>query len=342
MTRDRRNDRPVDRFRNAGGQGRIEGDSGPILSMFPLQDERLYFICERGITSMQMADQIDPERMNPNLPRMVQRPELAYGATTAFIQRTLCIGAELFDQTYLPETVRRDDAMGLALEAAEVLADVQDNINALADSEADVRRRMGAGEQPMHVIPRTTNLRQRVEGSVNGLRKAVLRCQSVADLFYVRPHNANFTEHLRGVLEAQLDADDIAWPMLNWAFEAQRVVSNNRNAMIHADGNKRMVLRDYELEANGQLVAPTVEFIHPESPQPRVDVVHFLKGWLDDVSAMFEAYVAILCDRNARQWAEGIKSNVALSDQDRRTGTRYFWHTVFLEGFPRNASHPVR
>jgi hypothetical protein len=116
-----RNDRSIDRRRNGAGQAIVEGDVGPILTVFPHREARLFFICERGVTSGQMADQIDPERTNPNMPQFVQTPELTHGASAPFIQRTLCVAAALFDQTYLPAHVSKDDAFALALEAARAL-----------------------------------------------------------------------------------------------------------------------------------------------------------------------------------------------------------------------------
>ena len=59
------NDRPIDHRRDGAGQAIVEGDVGSILMVFPHREARLFFICERGVTSGQMADQIDPERTIP-------------------------------------------------------------------------------------------------------------------------------------------------------------------------------------------------------------------------------------------------------------------------------------
>ncbi|MGC1302524.1 MAG: hypothetical protein WA840_09125 [Caulobacteraceae bacterium] len=336
----KRNDRPIDRFRNGGGGARVEGNVGPILTMFTIRDQRIYFICEHGLTSAQMADQIDPERINPAMPQVVQRPELAYGATTPFMQRTVCVAVELFNQAHLPELVVRDDGLAKALDAAHALAEVQDAITALAESEAETRRRIEAGEQQRHVVPKTQNLKGRMEGCISSLRQVALHCQELALMFHPRQNrNDRFTPHLRAALKVQLAADDPLWPHVEWCFSQIERLFNYRNAMIHAEDDKRLVLMDYELQADGVLVAPTIEVLHPATPLPRMDVGQFLNDALESVSLVFETYVVGFCDRNARA-VPGFRFMVAESEQDRRTGTRYYWHGERLPRFPRNGPQP--
>jgi hypothetical protein len=198
----------------------MEGDVGAILVMFPHREERLFVICERGVTSGRMADQIDPGRTNPNLPQIVQTPELMYGADTPFIQRTLCVAAALFDKAYLPARLSKDDAFALALEAARALAELEDTILALDASEAEIRSQLASGEHKRHVVPKTRNLKGRAEGAVGHLREVALLTQRLADLFYPRAKpNIPFSEHLRDALRPQLPADDLMWPHIEWCLE---------------------------------------------------------------------------------------------------------------------------
>lgn len=334
-----RNDRPVDRFRNAGGRGDIEGDVGPIVTMFSLNQERIYFIAERGVTSAQMADQIDPDRLNPALPNMIQRPELSYGSTTPFVARTICLGASLFDQTYLPASVSKDTACSLALEAAANLAEIQDNITALAASEAGVRRKIYARELKLHVLPRTPNLKGRVDGSINGLRSVVVTIQKLAELFYPKTKATDkFTPTLRSALIAKIEIDDPRWPTVEWCFAQLEKFSDYRAAMIHNDGEKRLITKDYDLEADGTMIAPTIEVIHPANPLPRVDVVRFLTDALEAISRVFEAISIIMCDTKADLRHLGLRTFVIEDERDIGRGTRIRWQSEWLEGFPKMLS----
>lgn len=335
-----RNDRPIDRLRNSACQTRVEGDVGAILAVFPHREERLFFICERGVTSGQMADQIDPERTNPNMPQIVQTQELMYGASTALIQQTLCVAAELFDQTYLPARVSKDDAFALALEAARALAEVEDTITALAATEAQIRRQLMAGEHKRHVVPKTQNLKGRVEGAIGNLREVALLAQRLAYLFYPRATtNIPFSEHLRKAVSNQLAADDPLLPHIEWCLAQIERFFSYRNALTHGGpGNdQQFILRDYEIQPDGALLAPTIEVKHPKDPLPQMDIGQFLQDARESMSFTFETFVVGFCDRNAPQNHTGIVFGVTESDRDRRTGTKFFWNGSFLPGFPLNA-----
>jgi hypothetical protein len=334
-----RNDRSIDRRRNGAGQAIVEGDVGPILTVFPHREARLFFICERGVTSGQMADQIDPERTNPNMPQFVQTPELTHGASAPFIQRTLCVAAALFDRTYLPAHVSKDDAFALALEAARALAEVEDTVIALDANEAGIRGQLASGEHKSHVVPKTPNLKGRVEGAVGHLREVALLAQKLADLFYPRPKSKTpFSEHLRNALRSQLPADDPFWPQVEWCLAQVERFFDYRNALIHGPSkDQKFILRDYEIQPDGTLVAPTIEIIHPKNSLPRVDIGLFLKDARESMSFAFEDFLVGFCDRNAPQRHIGIVYRVTESDRDRKTGTKFFWNGSFLPGFPLSA-----
>jgi hypothetical protein len=304
--------------------------------MFTLRGERVYFLCERGVGSAQMADQIDPERLNPNLPLVIQTTELGYGTTTPFVSRTLCAANEIFQQVYLPKSVLRDDALSAALLAAQALGEVQDNANVLAESEAEVRRQIDARELKLHVVPKTKNLKGLVEGAVQNLREVGLQAQHIADMFYPRGKaTAPFTPHLRGALQAQLAADDPVWEHLEWSFRQIERLFAYRNALIHPDDTKRLILRDYTLESDGTMIAPTIEVIHATDSLPRMDVGQFIRDALESASLAFETFVAVLSDRNS-PGLPGMRTFLVEEQSDLRTGTRFRWQAEWLEGFPKN------
>lgn len=326
-------------MRDSGGHAEIGGDTGAIVRMVTMENEhRLYFVTERGFASMQMADQIDPERLNPNIPQVVQRMEFNYGADTPFMQRSFCIGAELFEQVHLPEGVSRDRSLAIALSVAYEFAAVADTVKELATNETEIRARLARGEIRMDSIPRTPNLKGRVEQAIHHLRAVQVAITRLADLFYPRrPPNAPFNTSLMAAVRAG-HADDVA--MIE-SFRAGLTVldriANYRNAVIHAaDGDKRLTCSDYELRADGSLLAPTVEIEHPQTPVARIDAVHFLDQQLEDLSATFEMFVVMLCDRNARDMGVGLLSYVVAMPQGQlRDGSRFQWNSVWREGFPR-------
>jgi hypothetical protein len=103
-------------MRDGGGSFSIDNpdDGTPIKEMFSLK-HRLLLITEKSTYEVQLADQIDPERKNPNLPHNVQRKLFDYGIQSDALSNILLQSRTLFKEGHLPIDV--EAAQNLALEA---------------------------------------------------------------------------------------------------------------------------------------------------------------------------------------------------------------------------------
>ena len=87
-------------MRNAARSGPIGAEGATaIREMIPLGDT-MYFVKERGIYAMQLADQIDPDRTNAALPDTQQRI-LRIGTDDPVVARTLLTANTLFKEAVL-------------------------------------------------------------------------------------------------------------------------------------------------------------------------------------------------------------------------------------------------
>ena len=177
--------RPIDHMREGGGQAAIAPEFGKIVAIMPAE-HRIYLIAERGVSSGVMADQIDPDRQNPSIPQIVQRQELTYGADTPFIQNTLCVAVALLNSTHLPEGFPKEGGLMLAFNVAQEVAAVVDIVAELRQYGALTLAKMTRGEVTRAHLPRTPNLKGRVEQAIGHLRKVQLEIQRMSGLFYPR------------------------------------------------------------------------------------------------------------------------------------------------------------
>src|SRR6267154_5600200 len=108
------NKRPIDIQRDSAGSFSLnaDGDGTPIREMFSLNDT-LLIITERAIYEVKVADQIDPERQNPNIPHNVQRRILELGTDSELVGRTLLTARNLFRSEYLSESIDVKQALTL-------------------------------------------------------------------------------------------------------------------------------------------------------------------------------------------------------------------------------------
>src|SRR3954452_22744451 len=84
-------------MRDAAGSFELNNpdDGPPIKEMFSLKD-RLLLITEKGTYEVQLADQIDPKRVNPNFPHNVQRKIFDHGISSQALSKILLQARVLF------------------------------------------------------------------------------------------------------------------------------------------------------------------------------------------------------------------------------------------------------
>jgi hypothetical protein len=321
--------RPIDRIRDSGGSAKIPEGHGNVVRMKGI-GSRIYFLAEKGVTSGVMADHIDPERTNPDIPFVVQRTELAYGLDAPFMQRTLCAAFELIDPTHLPDHVNKDGLLMLALDVASSLAAVIDVTKELHAHQAETR------EKPLTAayLPRTDNLMGKVKQSLVHLRDVENGIKEMTLHFYPKAASSDpWDKNLRAAMKATQGSNPAAMDLFEELRDFLLSVADHRNAMIHPDKTKWVTITDYELEAQGSIVAPTIEITHPQNPVPRHDVAQFLQSQVEFISCTYEVFLAWLCDLNVQVFHDMFDTRVtALPDGEMRNGSRIVWQTTIKEG----------
>ena len=335
-----RGDRPIDRIREAAGSATIPPGHGNIVSMKTI-DHRIYFLAERGLTSGVMADSIDPERTNLDIPFIVQRVEIAYGVEHPFMQKTVCVAFELIDPTYLPSHVDNEQCLTLAVGIATSLASVMDVVGELHMHQSETREKGKAGQLTQGYVPRTTNLKGKVHQCIAALRDIEIAIKKTTIQFYPKDApNDSWDKKFKADILAEYGKQDGFGDYIYFLWLCMDNVGDHRNAMIHPDDTKSILIYDYELDATGAFVAPTIEIKHPLSPVARHDISQFLEVQAANISNVYESLLGYMCDLNVRPLNKMLESRVTtLPHEERRNGSQLVWRTNVREGFsfPDNA-----
>jgi hypothetical protein len=325
--------RPIDIKRDSGGRFSVGEGTGNIVAQKSLGD-RLLIVSQRGVHSVQMADQIDPGRTNINVPQVVQRIELNRGAESEVVSWTLLAAMEVLDQTHLPEGFPVADAVKRALKVAKQLCEVEDVAADVAAVEASTRAAISEGRLDPARLPATPNLRGRCEHAINQARQCFIDLAWLTDLFHPRQRKqAKWHEALESHLVANVGEDHHFRTQLPELLRRINQVHNYRNAVIHADEVKSVDVYDYDLQPDMTIVAPTLQIHHPDTPVQRQDIVRFLRSLTNEVAWVFEAFLGNLADLNARQLGPFGSRVVALPEGEHRSGSRLVWEVTVPEGF---------
>lgn len=337
MTDQRRTDRPIDRIRSSGGSFTV-GEPGEIIQAMISTRDRLFSVTKEAIYAVQMADQIDPGRTNIALPRTVHQKVLAYGGDSDFVAGTFMTGAELFNMTYLGASFPTNEAKLLSLELATRLAVLQDTLNALVENE---KRVVASLDKPpggsSYQVPGTPDLRTKVETFAAAADRIQEIVFALAHLFYPKPKGQLDTRaHLLAAVEkATPGRGDFHLAMKN-IVSLLHEVREHRNASVHPDGPKALLLRDFHLMPSGQLSAPLMEIRHKQFALAEMPVAYYMADRIQHLTEASEAIIAWLCVENiALQTGPMFEHHVArLPKGERRSGSRYVYNTVLTGPLP--------
>jgi hypothetical protein len=153
------------------------GDKDEAIRGFLKVDGRLHLLKERSIYEIKLADDIDPDRTNINIPN-TQQKVLHYGTESEFIGRTLITAQELFKENYLPPEINVQHCVSLSFNAARELALMADAVAAYAaelnvstNSLQDNRRKDRSVGLPsiQNLEPRFKEFVQRADDSLSSL-----------------------------------------------------------------------------------------------------------------------------------------------------------------------------
>ena len=127
--------KPIDRKRNSGGWTEIgTKEDGVALGLTKFKN-RLIIIKEKSIYELMMADDIDPERTNVNLPNNIQKLIINKGAESELVSRTFLTADTLFKQDYFDNSIDTEKALQLSLDILQELTMLVKEINEYLEQE---------------------------------------------------------------------------------------------------------------------------------------------------------------------------------------------------------------
>ncbi|WP_432284350.1 hypothetical protein SLT36_21525 [Aminobacter sp. BA135] len=323
--------RYIDAVREGAARMSVGGTDEGAVSGFVKLGGRLLIIKERAVYEVLLADSIDPERTNPDIPNAHQRI-LSIGSESQLLGRTLLTADRLLDQQFFPPTINCDSARQSALDVALHLAAVADDVGKL--EEETVRAFQGlAGSHAKHsfTLPSISGLEAKCKASFHRAHDSIKSSMDIARVFYGK--SITHPDSLDAYLRSKGSEPDELLAWLAGSLAPLSRIWQWRNAVVHPKDNEKMLVSDFRLMPSGQFAPPSIEIRHPTVPQTSTPASNLLRDVLDEVSASFEGLLAFLCASNAQFG----KFQLAISDlpADRRKypHARYAYFTNLGDQF---------
>lgn len=319
-------DRPIDLRRNSAGSMTVgllaEGD---IKEMFTVGEKRLLMIKEHATYEVKFADTIDPSLTNANIPNIQQRV-FSVGTSSELLQRVLLTSGKLFDRSYLPK-VNCESLAEHALDAMSELLAMdriferlrQDHNKLVADIETE-KLRNG------FIVPTLEDAYQDLKNFLQRADHFMRELTYITRLF--EPGYGNW-DKLRQLAGKENPRNDAYVEFLDRSVPYIQFIREARNAVEHPTAVKRVNVYNFDLDATGKIVLPSVEVLHPKFPQPRTSLLAFLEATVQSLASLYPSWIAHLCARRAEfgQFAVGV---MMLPEASRRyPALAYSYATMF-------------
>lgn len=293
-------DRPIDKVRNSAMTAVLPPDTGGITDMIEI-DGALHMIGRSAIYRVQPADEIDPQRTNIAIPNTNQKV-LDYGTEFPYVRMTLMTARRLFRNKVLGTDFCYKTAINLSYEALQELAamhEIRNNLKTHCDKITQELKEFPVENRSM-TVPSMGDVRGATKAFLQKSDHLLAALFNIAKLFYGDEIGKGMFEGLHHLICKKLGDDDPFSRFLESALPFLKFVRNARNAVEHPDHTKSVKVTDIRLLPSGMLSPPTVEVIHPETPQPPVPLLALMEHIADQLATVFERMLAQLCNTNVR------------------------------------------
>jgi len=269
-------------------------EDGAILQMFNINEKHL-IIKEKAIYELITADKVDPERKNIGLPNMIHRLVFGQGLQSAMVSKIFLTAKTLFAPQFFDDTIDVNSAVILSLEALKEFGDLEKNINdylSCEKSEIEAYEKRKNDGNTSYALPAITDIETRCKTIFQKADHIEQILMEIIILFFPneglikQSHYPKFQE----IIKNKFGEGDPFYLFLEKVILFMRVVREFRNALDHR--LNFIKIRDFDIQVDGTVLTPTVEFKHDDILVTRQALSGFLQLTLKTMIYVFETTMA--------------------------------------------------
>jgi len=292
--------KPIDRIRESGGHFEVGTNAdGAVTEMVNVND-RLIIIKEGAVYEAMMADDVDPNRTNINLPNGLTKLLINQGASSEIVSRVFLTAKVLFRKEFF-KGIDIEKIINLSIEITNELIVLEDEINVLLkdENQASCDYEESRKQPSNFLIPSVNNLETRCKTIFQKVDHIEQLLMEIIIIFYPQK---GFTKQshlpkLKEVLSAEYGEEDGFVLFLSRALEFARIARELRNGLDHRLNT--VVVKNFDIQADASIISPTIELNHKEVKLERVSLSYFLPIVLQNMLTIVETSFACLASRKS-------------------------------------------
>ncbi len=293
----------------------------------------LLIIRDSSIHEVKLADQIDPQRLNPHIPQTVQREVFRIGAKSELVARTILTARELLRQNFLKDTVDANKVYSIVYEAmtnfiamhqtAKDMQDKSEQVESMFNDQVDRDNSL--------VMPSLGDCLSRAKTFAQKADHVLQAAQDLVKLFYPNISTKDF-EKIYDAMKAQYGEVDISVQFLEQTLPFLKLTRDARNCLDHRNALGATVT-DYELRPSGEIYPPMFSINFRDTKLAPVPLTVHMKKSLESMLDFFECLIAVLCSKKVGTFA-GFPIQIVYIAEDQRKNAhiRYNWSIQMPDG----------
>jgi hypothetical protein len=268
-------------------------------------NESLYVFSTKKIFRMRTADDVDPNRAEPETRHSYQ--ELyPIGSNNSFVARSIIQANQILDGVILRPELAKPKLLDAVWEATQLLLQCEnayfriynDAMSLLTEVDDVVQKSKSQTAIPS--LPQVGDLEERVSSFLGSAKRFLEKAHVLLRMFYESPdHGSNFRAY-REWMSANRSASEKVVALLSGYQEWIRFIAESRNALAvnHARANFVMEVKNFTLEPGNKFSAPSWRYDLSERGGPVQDfwsdIVKDMDTHLHNMLTFFEE-LYILC-----------------------------------------------
>lgn len=292
--------RPIDLARDQGGQADVgTAEDGAIIHMEKI-GEQFLIIKERSVYELKMADDIDPERKNPNLPPTSQRLVVNFGTESEIFSRTFLTARQLFKTSYLTSTIDMSQAILLTLEIVQEIAVLDEETKKYISAENNAIAEYNDRKEKKldHAVPSIPDIKTRCKTIFHKADQAYQALLALIRIFYPDFNKQSYYSSFMEFIKTKYGEEDPFTKFLQEVLSYIMLARNIRNCLDHR--RTEAEIKNFEIQLDGSIIAPTIEVHHLESNLARMSLSQFLPSVTENLVSIVETMIVLLASRNLK------------------------------------------
>ncbi|MZR30277.1 hypothetical protein [Sneathiella litorea] len=291
-------------------------NDGKITDLISVADENLYIVKENSIYRVMLADDIDPERTNINIPNSHQRIVSA-GSTSPVVARSFLSADTLFNSTLFDQNFDQKLLMQISIDFMKELLAADRYLDNYVSAELAACAGMNEPKNREFTIPTIDDLEGQVKSYLQKIEHAVQKIYQLTKVFY--DHNKKLFTGFAEKIEEKYGTDDNFAKFAKEMAKFMQFVRNARHCIEHPSKTQMLITKDFTLDASGQLSPPSIEIIHAETPQSQMAIADFMKQTLEYMILINETLMLHLSDKHMLK-TDGFEFAVGFIPEEQRRG----------------------